>query len=42
MFGGRSPVDYMKREGRGGIEAVLLHLNKMTFSRSVAAKSRWR
>jgi uncharacterized protein (DUF2384 family) len=42
MFGGRSPVDYMAREGRRGIEAVLLHLNKMTFSGSVAAKPRRR
>jgi hypothetical protein len=42
MFGGRSQVDYMAREGREGIEAVLLHLNKMTFSGSVAAKPRRR
>jgi uncharacterized protein (DUF2384 family) len=42
MFGGRSPVDYMARKGREGIEAVLVHLNKMTFSGSVAAKPRRR
>jgi hypothetical protein len=38
MFGGRSPVAYMACEGRGGIEAVLLHLNKMAFSGSVVDK----
>jgi uncharacterized protein (DUF2384 family) len=42
MFAGMPPIALMAQEGREGIEAVLRHLNKMTFSGSVAAKPRRR
>jgi uncharacterized protein (DUF2384 family) len=42
LFGRRSPLAFMVREGRGGIEAVLRHLHKMAFGGSVAEKRRGR
>ncbi len=42
MFAGMPPITLMAQEGREGIEAVLRHLNRMTFSGSVAAKPRRR
>jgi uncharacterized protein (DUF2384 family) len=36
MFAGMPPIALMAAEGREGIEAVLRHLNKMTFSGSVS------
>jgi uncharacterized protein (DUF2384 family) len=42
MFAGMPPITLMAQEGREGIEAVLRHLNKMTFSGSVEDKPRRR
>ena len=40
MFGGRSPIAYMAREARGGIEDVLRHLHVLAFGQSLAEKRR--
>jgi uncharacterized protein (DUF2384 family) len=42
MFAGMPSITLMAQEGREGIEAVLRHLNKMTFSGSVEDKPRRR
>jgi hypothetical protein len=42
LFGRRSPLAFMVREGRGGIEAVLRHLHKLAFGGSVTPKPRRR
>jgi uncharacterized protein (DUF2384 family) len=42
MFAGKPPIAPMVQEGREGIEAVLRHLNRMTFSGSMAHKPRRR
>ena len=42
VFGGRSPIAYMAREGRGGIEDVLRHLHMLAFGGSLAEKRRRR
>jgi hypothetical protein len=38
VFGGRSPIAYMAREGKGGIEDVLRHLHMLAFGGSLAEK----
>ena len=42
VFGGRSPIAYMAREGRGGIEDVLRHPHMLAFGGSLAEKRRSR